>query len=198
MICNTVQQEGVSATWFKWNLFSFSLKDEAQRWYTLASIEVKGSWDEIVKKFLSKFFPIRKVEDLRRQVLSSKQGEDEGIDETLDRFNELLEQGPNLGFSGDLMLHTFYFSLTPNSASFVSMCAGGELMDKPISEAAQILERISNGKITQRDWQRRCREEQNNKSKLEVLAEISEKDKPEVKKDEATMQEIEDQLPKVR
>jgi hypothetical protein len=29
MICNTVQQEGVSAAWFKWNLFPFSLEDEA-------------------------------------------------------------------------------------------------------------------------------------------------------------------------
>jgi hypothetical protein len=28
MICNTMQQ-GVSATWFKWNLFPFSLEDEA-------------------------------------------------------------------------------------------------------------------------------------------------------------------------
>jgi hypothetical protein len=28
MICNTVQQ-GVSATWFKWNLFPFSREDEA-------------------------------------------------------------------------------------------------------------------------------------------------------------------------
>jgi hypothetical protein len=83
---------------------------------------VKGSWDELVKKFLSKFFPISKVQDLRRQVLSFKQGEDEGIDEAWDRFNELLEQGPNLGFSGDLMLHIFYFSLTPKSASFVSVC----------------------------------------------------------------------------
>jgi hypothetical protein len=54
-----------------------------------------------------------------------------------------------LGFSGDLMLHTFYFSLTPNSSCFVSMCAGGDLMDKMISEAAQILQRISNGKRTQ-------------------------------------------------
>jgi hypothetical protein len=27
-----------------------------------------------------------------------------------------------LGFSSDRMLHTFYFSLTPNSASFVSVC----------------------------------------------------------------------------
>jgi hypothetical protein len=96
------------------------------------------------------------------------------------------------------MLHTFYFSLTPNSSRFVSMCAGGDLMDKPISEAAQILQRISNGKRTQRDCQRHCREEQNDKSKPEVLAEISEKDEPEVKKDEPTIQEVEDPLPKVR
>jgi hypothetical protein len=29
MICNTVQQNGVPAAWFKWNLFPFSLEDEA-------------------------------------------------------------------------------------------------------------------------------------------------------------------------
>jgi hypothetical protein len=139
MIFNTVQQEGVLATWFKWNIFLFSLEDEARRWYTLASVATKGNWDELVKKFLLKFFPISKVQDLKRQVLTFKQGEDEGIDEAWDRFNELLEQGPNLGFSGDLMLHTFYFSLTPNNSSrFVSTCEGGDIMDTTISEAAQI------------------------------------------------------------
>lgn len=56
------------------------------------------------------------------------------------------------------------------------MCAGGDLMDKTISEAAQILQRISNGERVKRDWQRRCREEQNDKSKSATLAEISEKD----------------------
>jgi hypothetical protein len=104
-----VQQKGVRAAWFKWNLFPFSLKDKARRWYTLASIEAKGNWDELMKKFLPKFFPISKVQDLKRQVLTFKQGEDEGNDEAWDCFNELLERGPNLGFSGDLMLHTFYF-----------------------------------------------------------------------------------------
>jgi hypothetical protein len=131
-------------------------------------------------------------------VLSFKQGEDEGMDEACDRFNELLEQGPNLGFSGDLMLYTFYFSLTPNSSHFVSMCAGGDLMDKTISEAAQILQRISNGKRTQRDWKRGCRDEQNEKSKPKLLTEFCKKYEPEVKEDEPTIQEIEDPLPKVR
>jgi hypothetical protein len=78
------------------------------------------------------------------------------------------------------------------------MCGGGDIMDKTISEAAQILQRISNGPRTQRDWQRRCREEQNDKSKPKVLAEIYEKDELEVKEDEPIIQEIEDPLPKVR
>jgi hypothetical protein len=43
MICNTVRQEDVSAAWLKWNLFLFSLEDEARRWYTLASVEAKGN-----------------------------------------------------------------------------------------------------------------------------------------------------------
>jgi hypothetical protein len=71
-------------------------------------------------------------------------------------------------------------------------------MDKTISEATQILQRISNGQRTQRDWQRCCREEQNDKNKPKVLAEISEKDELEVKKDEPTVQEIKDPLPEVR
>jgi hypothetical protein len=66
MIYNTVRQEGVPPAWFRWNLFSFSLEDEAQRWYTLTSIEAKGNCDELVKKFLLKFIPIRKEHDLRR------------------------------------------------------------------------------------------------------------------------------------
>jgi hypothetical protein len=70
MICNMLQQEGVPDAWFKWNLFPFSLKEEAWRWSTPASVEAKGNWDELVKKFLLKFFPISKVQDLRRQVLN--------------------------------------------------------------------------------------------------------------------------------
>jgi hypothetical protein len=78
------------------------------------------------------------------------------------------------------------------------MCAGGDIMDKTISEAAQILQRISNGQRMQRDWKRCCREAQNDKSKPKVLAEISKKEEPGVKEGEPTIQEIKDPLPKVR
>ena len=60
----------------------------------------------------------------------------EGIDQAWDRFNGLIEQGPKLRFSGEVLLRTFYFSLTPESMQFVQMCAGGDLMEKTLTEAA--------------------------------------------------------------
>jgi hypothetical protein len=69
------------------------------------------------------------------------QGEEEWIDRAWNRFNELIEQGLRLSFSGDVLLHTFFFSLTPNCIQHVQMCAGGDLMEKTLTEAAQLLQK---------------------------------------------------------
>jgi hypothetical protein len=140
-LCNTVRQEGVSDKWFKWNLFPYSLSGEAKTWYSFASFEVEGNWNKLTNKFCEKFFPISKVQHLRRQVITFMQGEEEGIDQAWNRFNELIEQGPRLGFSGDILLHTFFFSLTPSCMQHVQMCASGDLMEKTLMEAAQLLQK---------------------------------------------------------
>jgi hypothetical protein len=129
-LCNTVRQEGVPDDWFKWNLFPYSLADEAIKWYSFASFEVEGNWDQLIKTFCAKFFPIRKIQHIRMQVINFKQGEEEGIDQGWNRFNELVEQGPRLGFRGDVLLHTFFFSLTRSCMWYLQMCAGGDLMKK--------------------------------------------------------------------
>jgi hypothetical protein len=56
MLCNKVQQEGVLVDWYKWNLFSYSLADKAKRWHSLASFEVEGNWNRLVKKFVKSSF----------------------------------------------------------------------------------------------------------------------------------------------
>ena len=98
-----------------------------------------------MKKFCEWFFPLSKVQHIRKQVINFVQGEEEGIDQAWDRFNGLIEQGPELGFSGDVLLHTFYFSLTPECMQFVQMCAGGDLMEKTLTEAAQLLQKNQQG-----------------------------------------------------
>jgi hypothetical protein len=65
-LCNTVRQEGVPDEWFKWNIIPYSLAGEAKTWYSFASFEVVGIWNKLTKKFCEKFFPISKVQHLRR------------------------------------------------------------------------------------------------------------------------------------
>jgi hypothetical protein len=150
-----VRQEGVPSDWFKWNLSPYSLDYEAIKWYSIASFEVEGNWNQLIKKFCAKFFPIRKIKHIRMQVINFKQGEEEGIDQAWNRFNKLVEQGPRLGFFGDVLLHTFFFSLTPSCMEYVQMCAGGDLMEKTLMEAAQLLQKISKAAAMRRDWETR-------------------------------------------
>jgi hypothetical protein len=167
-LCNMVRQEGVPDEWFKWNLFTYSLAGETKTWYSFASFEVEGNQNKLMKKFCEKFFPISKVQHLRRQVITFTQGEKEGIDQAWNRFNELIEQGPRLDFSDDILLHTFFFSLTPSCMEHVPMCAGGDLMEKTLMEPAQLLQKISKAAAMRRDWETRLSGEPKHNSRMKT------------------------------
>jgi hypothetical protein len=115
-------------------------------------------------------------------VITFTQEEEEGIDQAWNRFNELIEQGPRLGFSGDALLHTFFFSLTPSCMQHVQMCAGGDPMEKTLTEAAQLLKKNSKAAVMQRDWETRFAEEPEYNSRKKKCAEFSKEATPEVTK----------------
>jgi hypothetical protein len=124
-------------------------------------------------------------------VINFAQGEEEGIDQAWERFNGLIKQGPRLGFSGDVLLNIFYFSLTPECMRYVQMCAGGNIMEKTLTEATQLLQRISEGVAMQRDWEEHISGSVEQETCMEVLAGISRKQAPKVKKEEARQEKIE-------
>jgi hypothetical protein len=95
----------------------------------------------LTKKFCEKFFPISKVQHLRRQVITFMQGEEERIDQAWDRFNELIEQGPRLGFSSDVLLDTFFFSLTPIACN-TSKCVQAGISWRKHSRKPPIYKRL--------------------------------------------------------
>jgi hypothetical protein len=195
MLYNTVRQEGVPDEWFKWNLFPYSLAGEAKTWYSFASFEVEGSWNKLTKKFCEKFFLIRKVQHLRRHVITFMQGEEEGIYQAWNRFNGLIEQGPRLDFSdfsADVLLHTFLFSLTPSCMEHVQMCAGGDLMEKTLTEAAQLLQKISKATTMRRDWETGLAGEPEHNSRMKTCAEISKEAIPEDKEEEPIPEKLEE------
>jgi hypothetical protein len=171
--------------------FPYSLADEAKRWHSLASFEVEGNWNRLVKKFCEKFFSISRVQNVRRQVINFMHGEEEGIDHALERFNGLIEQGPKLGLSGDVLFHTFYFSLTPECMWYVQMCASGNIMEKTLTEAIKLLQRIIKGVAMQRVREELISGGVEQEIHVEALAGISGKETPEVKRDKANQEKIE-------
>jgi hypothetical protein len=126
------------------------------------------------------------------------QGEEEGIDQAWNRFNESIEQGPGLGFSGDVLLHTFFFYLTPICMQHVQMCLGGDLMEKTLTEATQLLQKISKVAAMRRDWKTRLAGESEHNSRMKTCVDISKEATSEVTKEESIPEKLEEEHIKSR
>jgi hypothetical protein len=69
---------------------------------------------------------------------------------------------------------------------YVQMCAGGDLMEKTLTEAAQLLQAM------QRDRETRLSGELEHDSRMKTCAEISKKAAPEDKKEEPIPEKLEE------
>ncbi|GJS32805.1 reverse transcriptase domain-containing protein [Tanacetum coccineum] len=78
---------------------------------TLRSI---SSWDDLVSKFINKFFSPSKTTNLRNKITRFQQRFDETFYEAWDRFNDLLQACPHHKFSELHQLDTFYNALNSN------------------------------------------------------------------------------------
>jgi hypothetical protein len=75
---------------------------------------------------------------------------------------------------------------------YVQMCAGGNIMEKTLTEATQLLQRISEGVAMQRDWEEYISGSVEQETCIEVLSGISRKEASKVKKEEARQEKIEE------
>ena len=67
-VCDTVKYNGVSDDTIRLRLFPFSLKDKVKHWLTMEPPDSITSWDELVDKFLTWFFPLAKAMKLRIDI----------------------------------------------------------------------------------------------------------------------------------
>jgi hypothetical protein len=71
------------------------------------------------------------------------------------------------------------------------MCAGGDLMEKTLTEAAQLLQKISKAAVMRREWETRLAEEPEYNSTKKKCAEFSKEATPEVTKDKPILEKLE-------
>ena len=67
-ICATCKFQNFTDDSVRLRLFPFSLKDKAKAWLNSLSLGSITSWELLVTKFLSKFFPMAMTNALRREI----------------------------------------------------------------------------------------------------------------------------------
>jgi hypothetical protein len=91
----------------RWKLFPFSLMRKAKQWYNRTIGSVQGDWGTLCSKFCLQFFPISRVVSLQLEILYFKQHEEESLGTSWDRFNDLINIGPDLAILDSILLQHF-------------------------------------------------------------------------------------------
>ncbi|GJY41685.1 reverse transcriptase domain-containing protein [Tanacetum coccineum] len=122
-------------------LFPFSLKGAAERWLDKEPPNSITSWDDLVSKFLNRFYLHSKTRAVRREIMDFQQVFGKTFTEAWERFNDLLRECPHHGFSLLHQINFFYSGLSQSDQDFLNTAAGGNLMTKNTQEALIIIER---------------------------------------------------------
>ncbi|GKB04652.1 reverse transcriptase domain-containing protein [Tanacetum coccineum] len=123
-ITSTMKFPNVPSTSVKLMLFPFSLKGATRIWLEKEPPRSILTWDDLVSKFINKFFPPSKTTNLRNEITRFQQRFDENFYEAWDRFNDLLRACPHHGFSKLHQLDTFYNALNSNDQDSLNSAAG--------------------------------------------------------------------------
>ncbi|GJT26730.1 reverse transcriptase domain-containing protein [Tanacetum coccineum] len=124
-ITSTRRFRNATNTSVKLMLFPFSLEGAARIWLEKEPPRSIETWDDLVSKFINKFFPPSKTTNLRNEITRFQQKFDETFYEAWDRFNDLLRGCPHHGFSELHQLDTFYNALNSVDQDSLNSAAGG-------------------------------------------------------------------------
>ena len=121
-------------------LFPLSLGDRAKHWLTSQPPDSIISRNDLVQKFLTKFFPPLKIAHLVQEINKFRQLEGENLAKAWEGFHELLQRCPHPRLTRWMQVHTFYNSLSDSTRTVIDASVGGALMKKTTDQAYGILE----------------------------------------------------------
>jgi len=89
-----VKANGVHPNAYRLILFPFSLRDKASKWLESFPKESLTTWEDVVNKFLTKFYPPQRIIKLRTEVQTFRQLDGETLYEACERYKELTRRCP--------------------------------------------------------------------------------------------------------
>ncbi|GJS29590.1 reverse transcriptase domain-containing protein [Tanacetum coccineum] len=120
-------------------LFPFSLKGAAEIWLENEPPCSITSWDDLVSKFLNRFFPHSKTRELRKEITNFQHVFGETFTNAWERFKDLLRKCRHHGFSFLHQIDFFYNEVSQFDQDFLNTAVGGNLMSKNTHETLTII-----------------------------------------------------------
>ena len=101
------------------------------------------TWEEVVEKFLKKYFPESKTVEGKAAISSFHQFPDESLSEVLERLCGLLQKTPIHGFTEPIQLNIFIDGLRPQSKQLLDASLGGKIKLKIPEEAMELIDNMA-------------------------------------------------------
>ncbi|GKA37427.1 reverse transcriptase domain-containing protein [Tanacetum coccineum] len=142
-ITQFIKQKGISQDIINLNVFLFSLSHEAESWFYTLKTHSIHTWEEMVSKFLSKYFPYSRTLQLRKEILNFWQLPTESVFEAWERFKSCLRKCPDHRILLLNQILTFYNGITMIDQERLMVAAGGNFMRKTPQEAYDLIENMT-------------------------------------------------------
>ena len=140
---NTVKLNGVRLDVIKLQLFPFSLRDVAATWFNSLPVGSANTWEELVKAFMSRFFPSALTIERRGEIIVFKKGKDESLYTAWERFKRLLKRCPMHGIDLTTQMDIFYHAMNYTSKGIIDASCCGGFKRRSGEEARQVIEDLA-------------------------------------------------------
>lgn len=124
-------------------LFHLSLMGDAEDWYQCLEPGTITTWAQLKQRFLERFYPTLRTNDLTSQITSFAQADDESFSDAWIRFKRLQRQCPHHGFGDNHLNKFFYNGLTDHTKTLVDSAVGGQLSKVPQTEVKAKFEELA-------------------------------------------------------
>ena len=142
-MANTIKLNGVRPEVIKLQLFPFSLKYVAANWFESLPYRSVENWEDLVEAYMSRFFPPILTSEIRGETIVFKQGEDESLYNTWERYKRLLKRCLMHGTDLTTQMDIFYHSMNYTFKGIIDATCCGEIKRKSVEEARQLIEDLA-------------------------------------------------------
>ncbi|GKB69198.1 reverse transcriptase domain-containing protein [Tanacetum coccineum] len=142
-INQSMKQNGVSDDALRLYLLPYSLTHHAIAWFDRLPKNSIHTFEQMVSKFLSKYFPPSMVTKLRNDISNFHQLPEELLFKAWERYKLSIDQCPNHNMLPATQIDTFYNGLTLRPRDTINVAAGGTFMKRRPEECYDLIKNIT-------------------------------------------------------